>query len=159
MRYYRFVLTILLITATDYGFAQTARLSYDTARIAIIPFEKSMNFLFDSRYTPATLTQADMVEIDSLFNKSIEDYNSHLSGFGKNHFSVNQNQWNYRRQYICVQNNKGQKEVYVNCFCETVNDDWKNAFLYMDDGGNCFFNFKLNLATKKYSDFFVNPEA
>ena len=31
--------------------------------------------------------------------------------------------------------------------------------MIVDDGGNCYFNFKINLTTKKFYDLRVNGEA
>jgi hypothetical protein len=59
-----------------------------------------------------------------------------------------------------VTNKKGEKEVWVNCFCDTWNSNrWKTEILFVEDGGNCYFNFRINLATKKYHDLGVNGEA
>ena len=66
----------------------------------------------------------------------------------------------YYRQYIVTKNKKGEKEVWVNCFCSIQNMDyWKKQVVFVMDGGNCFFNLKINLSRKSYSDFEVNGEA
>ena len=66
---------------------------------------------------------------------------------------------NYKRQYFPVINSKGEKEVRVNCFCGQADFDWKKEELMVCDGGNCFFNFVINLKTKKYYDLIINGEA
>jgi len=80
----------------------------------------------------------------------------------------------YRRQYIGYFNDKGEKLIYVNCF--PVNEDWAiqkakegnkilniprwyNSLFHVFDGGNRFWQIKLNLSTKKMFDFWVNGVA
>ncbi len=47
----------------------------------------------------------------------------------------------------------------MNSFCTTLDNRWKTEFILVDDGGNCFFNFKINLTTKKYYELNVNGKA
>ena len=131
-------------------------ISFDTSNIAIINFDKSIYWLFDSTSKPSVLTQSDISEVEQLFDKGINDYNSKVQDADKKYFAIDLNKWKYKRQYVCVVNKNGQKEVYINCFCDTLGDNWKKSLIQVDDGGNCFFNFKINLTTKKYYDFFVN---
>ena len=59
-----------------------------------------------------------------------------------------------------IQKNNGQKEVWVNCFCQLSGDNkWKTEVVHVADGGNCYFNFKINLTTKTCYDFAVNGVA
>ena len=67
---------------------------------------------------------------------------------------------NYKRQYIAYINSKNEKEVWVNCFCETWdNDVWKFKIVEVRDGGNCYFNLKINLEQKAYFEFCLNGTA
>ena len=69
----------------------------------------------------------------------------------------------YRRQYMLVTNKKGERVVWCNFFCDGIpayeNFDWKHKALGGHGGGNCFFNFKVNLFTGVYYDVWVNAEA
>ena len=47
----------------------------------------------------------------------------------------------------------------MNCFCETSDNSWKSYIRLVDDGGNCVFNFKINLKTKLFYGLVVNGEA
>jgi hypothetical protein len=63
----------------------------------------------------------------------------------------------YYRQYIVVYNKRGEKEVWVNCFCNIQSIDyWRQKAVIVMGGGNCFFNVRINLTRKSYSDFMVN---
>jgi hypothetical protein len=126
----------------------------DTSLFAIIPIEK-FQFVFDSSYKDASLTNNDLLEIDSLLNKCVNDYNNSLSKEVSN-FRISTIDY---RQYIAAINTKGEKEVWINCFCKTNNIDWKKSVVGVEDGGGCYYHLKINLATKKYYNLSVNGEA
>jgi len=69
---------------------------------------------------------------------------------------------NYHRQFAGVRLENGDKVIWINCFCYVDNEfirKWKEQFIMVDDGGNCFFNVKVNLNTKQYYDLMVNGNA
>jgi hypothetical protein len=43
-------------------------------------------------------------------------------------------------------NSKGEKEVWINCFCRDGERDWRKNLVFVKDGGNCYFNLKVNLS-------------
>ena len=88
------------------------------------------------------------------FDKINKEHPEHR--FNKSDFIIDLTK--YKRQIIAVTNDKGEKEVWVNCFCNDANY-WKKEIVQVMDGGKCFFNFKINLTTKKYFDLRVNGEA
>lgn len=139
--------------------SDTKSIQIDTSKTAIISFDKNGNYPFDNSFTPTTLTQDDLNSIDSLLIACVTDYNNSLDKDHKE-WSIDLKKYNYRKQIIAVTNQKGEKEVWVNCFCHTWdNNNWKKDILLVHDGGNCYFNFKVNLATKKFYDLGVNGEA
>ncbi|MBL8016555.1 MAG: hypothetical protein JNK43_04735 [Ignavibacteria bacterium] len=69
---------------------------------------------------------------------------------------------NYYRQFAGAVLENGDKVIWINCFCYVDNDyfrKWKEDFIMVDDGGNCFFNVKVNLNTSGYFDLMVNGNA
>jgi len=131
----------------------------DTSKTVIIQFDKTGSYPFDNSFSSTILTDNDINTIDSLFVACVTEYNNSL---GKDHkeWIINLKRYNYYKQIIAVTNKKGDKEVWVNCFCHTWdNNNWKKEILMVKDGGNCYFNFKINLATKKFYDLTVNGEA
>lgn len=131
----------------------------DTSLIAIIPLDNSRDWLFDKTYSPSTLTQNDIMEIERLLIDCINKYNDKLSSDTKQYFSIDLKQQKYMRQYVAVINKSGDKEVWVNCLCQTHGDDWKTSIIMVDDGGNCYFNLKINLTKEKCYDLGVNGYA
>lgn len=131
----------------------------DTSLIAIIPFDKSRAWLFDKTYSPSTLTQNDFEEIEKLLIDCVHKYNSNLSSDNKQYLSIDLTNQKYKRQYVAVTNKNGDKEVWINCLCQTQGDDWKTSIILVDDGGNCYFNLKINLTKEKCYDLVVNGHA
>lgn len=69
---------------------------------------------------------------------------------------------NYKRQYICVNNEDGEKEVFVNLFCKEFYPflkDWRKKLVWNYGGGSCFFNFKINFDKNLYYSVWFNAEA
>ena len=46
-------------------------------------------------------------------------------------------------------NEKGEKEIWINGFCDNKGTDWKKEIIFVFDGGNCFFEIRLNLTTEE----------
>jgi hypothetical protein len=141
----------------------------DTYKIAIIPFDKSKSWFFKEN-EPTSLTSIDMEQIEKLITLCIFNYNSkklkiynqldknkieNKEYFERNCIDLSK----YKRQYVATINSKGEKEIWVNLFCDTYNSNWKKEILVVFDGGNCFFNVKLNLKKKKYFELIINGVA
>jgi hypothetical protein len=169
-RYYITILTVgfcLTNTLVFYGQSQNKtagqiinkssnNLQFDTSKTAIISFDKKGNYPFNNSYKSTTLTQNDIYNVDSLLIACTTDYSNSLDKDNKE-WIIDLKNNNYRRQLIVVTNKKGEKEVWVNCFCDTWRSDrWKTEIIIVDDGGNCYFNFKINLTTKKFYALVVN---
>lgn len=141
----------------------------DTSVIAVFPYLPSQHWIFKDG-KPADLTSKDIEDIEVLMSKCIEEYNPEQEKefnernlkypeykLDKKNFVIELKR--YKRQYVAVTNNNGEKEVWVNCFCKTRNIDWKKELIQVDDGGNCYFSLKINLTTGKYYDLSVNGDA
>jgi hypothetical protein len=132
----------------------------------------------------AELTYEDFVTIESLLKECIVSYNAEeevrfkemcdkYPQYAPNirHDSIELTR--YWRQYIVVTNQQGEKETFINFFCDqqedivedgdeirfVPSDGWKSGLVIVDDGGKCFFQIKINLNTKKWYDFMVNGVA
>jgi hypothetical protein len=66
----------------------------------------------------------------------------------------------YGRQYLAVQDKKGHKIIYLNCFCNPAEfKSRKSDWVLVDDGGKCFFHVKIDLTDKVIIEFSVNGVA
>ena len=129
-------------------------LNVDTTNTAII--SKNFNYPFDSSdYDPSTLNQTDIEQIERSLIELVTDYNKSLSQ-GHEDYKIDLNGKDYKKQLVAVKNPKGEKEVWVNCLCDDSSRPWRTQIVWVEDGGPCFFNFKLNLTTKEVYEFVVN---
>ena len=144
-------------------------LKVDTSKIAILPYDKTDKWLFED-CNQTELTSKDIEDIETILTKCIAEYNPEQEKqfieinskhpeykLDRNYFVIDLKR--YKRQYIAVINRKGEKEVWINCFCGTWSGKWKVQQIQVKDGGNCFFNLKINLKTRNYYDFSVNGDA
>ena len=142
-------------------------LSYDTSDIWLSAwiFPKSK---------PADLDSNDINDLQSIISQCVDHYNkteslNEFKKFKKNNpkTEVNLSSFTiditkYKRQFIAIINDKKEKEVWVNCFSEYFGDTklningWKNGIYRACDGGKNFFNFKINLTNKTYTDLKIN---
>jgi hypothetical protein len=166
-----FCLTTLAQTNKNIGKRQTdnSNLKIDTSKIAIIPFDTVQNWIF-KKALPADLTSDDLLAIETLFTNCIDEYNVEKekeylkmkekqprSKLSKDFYVIDAKR--HKRQYIAVINDKGEKEVWINCFCNSWDRNWRKEIIGVEDGGNCFFNLKINLTLKKYYELMVNGHA
>jgi hypothetical protein len=129
-------------------------LHYDTSRTTIIMLSSKNRWAFDTSYKQGFLTQAELNSVDSILVACVTNYNNKRD---RNYYhKIDLSNLNYRKQLIVLVNMEGKKEIYVNCFCKIDDDSWKTEYFRVYDGGNCFFNFKINVAERQYFDLQVN---
>ncbi|NCD70341.1 hypothetical protein [Mucilaginibacter agri] len=127
----------------------------DTIAYAIIEYKKEYRPYLKNMVTSATLSKQETSEIEKLTSTAVARYNTAQK---RRNMQIN-NILSYYRQYIPAINANGEKEVFVNCFCDAMGSDWQTSIVIVRDGGSCFFQFKINLKTKRIRDFYVNGEA
>ena len=67
----------------------------------------------------------------------------------------------YFLQYVGYIDSKGNRTVFVNAVCKSYgqkSDLWKD-WIFVFDGGSCYYHIKVDLTIKKCFDFSVNGEA
>lgn len=146
-----------------------SKLNVDTTLITIIPYDTlSIHWVFKN-CKPAKLTNYDLNTIDSLLKISIEKYNLEQEIKFKKYYTKNPNNnilksnftidlKKYRRQYIVATDIKSEKQVWVNCFCDEWDTNSRKYPKVVMDGGNCYFNLKINLTTKSYYSLIANED-
>jgi len=126
-------------------------------------FEDYAIFTFDPKFYSSTyynynpnqikpydLNQSELIEVTEILKKCFSDHKDKLRTID-----------NYIKQCIVVINSKGEKEVWVSCFCKSpfVEHIYKYSIIMMNDGGNCNINMKINLTKKSYSELIIAGEA
>ena len=150
------VLIILLIIITTMGIF--AFLNKNKAKVietkifsgVIFPEDYSISFLKEGkRYTPSS---EDITKAEEILEKCLKEQN--LSVYSK----LSQ----YKRQYFGLINADNGKIIYINAgigFEEFEKPNWKKDYVSVNDGGDNFFNIKVNLNQEKCFDFYVNGVA
>jgi hypothetical protein len=64
----------------------------------------------------------------------------------------------YNRQYSGIILD-GKRTVYANFFCDSTGRDWRKEFIFVLDGGACFFQLKYDPNSGEFFDLQVNGEA
>ena len=65
----------------------------------------------------------------------------------------------YNRQYIGIVL-EGRKVIYANYLCQNgAATEWKEQFIFVADGGACYFHFMFDTSTGEFYDLLVNGEA
>ena len=120
---------------------------------------------------PSTISEDELAEIEKIIEQAVKENNEQQLEKLKNHNNeYPDNQWTetgfelktkgFKRQYVSVINEKGQKEIWINFFCDDWgSENWKSDIMMVHDGGNCYFNLKVNLETKAYSELSINGYA
>lgn len=108
------------------------------------------------------LTNGEVELVDKILIKTVEDLETEYAEMystakGK---KLEIDLRNYKRQYCAFYNSKGEKLVYINCFCnEEHKGNWYKNFFSVYGGGICYFSGEINLNTKKSNHFMINaPE-
>jgi len=141
----------------------------DTTKIAILPFDTTQYWIFKDN-KPTDLKKDDLQKIENILTNCINEYNLGQEKqfididkkrseykLDKKNFIIDLTR--YKRQYVATINSKGEKEIWINCFCDTHNKNWRTERIVVKDGGNCYFNLKINLTTGQYYELLVNGDA
>lgn len=65
---------------------------------------------------------------------------------------------NYKRQYAGLVIHDS-KIIYGNFFCSDPGMDWKKEWMFVIDGGDCFFQLQFDIASGAFSGLMVNGDA
>jgi hypothetical protein len=117
--------------------SNSAVIEYDTAAFTLFP-----SICKNAKSTDLTIEEIN--KIDKLINECTAKYSDSLYALVA-----------YKRQYVPVTNDYGQKIIWINFFCDYYSY-WKKQPIIASGGGKCYFQVKVNLTTKYYYDFSIN---
>ena len=117
-------------------------------------------------YELTSLSDSELSNVNIIISSCIELYNSEIETSFKErgeeqfaHLYKIMNLDEYIIQYVPYLNSNGEKCVWVNCFCSAGNFDWKNKLYGVEDGGNCYFDLIVNIASQQCQEIMVNGYA
>lgn len=64
----------------------------------------------------------------------------------------------YHRQYLGIVQD-GEEIIYANFFCRAYGEEWQTEYVFVMDGGDCFFQLKYNPQIDEFFDLVVNGES
>lgn len=119
-------------------------------------------------YEPWQPTEEDLKNTQTILERAIAN---HEFDFIKK--PIKSNIEKYYRQYIPFLNEKGEKAIEINAFCELLiippkkelaeigvtewtEMDWKNYYVQVDDGGPCYWKIEINIDKMSYESVMVN---
>jgi len=112
------------------------------------------------------LSPSELELVNELVEEYVENYNSMTEksfnerGEGKHAILYKIKKLKkYRIQYVPYLNDQRVKEIWINGFCNEYKTDWENEIVFVMDGGNCFFQIRLNLLEKKCIEIGTNGYA
>ena len=142
--------------------------SLDSLDFNVIKYDTSYHYIFPKTFKSTDLSSKEIMECEKLLRSYIVDYNTEATKrFGEMTEKFPNQKFNieaftielkeYGRQYMAVLSDKGEKIIYVNCFCDPTRFKYRDRDLVIVfDGGNCYFNFKVDLKNRKIFDFMEN---
>ncbi len=139
---------------------------FDTANTVILPLDSIEHAVFNS-HKDAEINNNDLRIIDSLMalviiNQSIGRTSTYTKQAVNQQNVLTRILGYYKRQIACFIDSNGNKTAWVNCFCLEDSQEftyWKKQRVLVDDGGDCFFNFKVDMTTHKSFDISINGVA
>lgn len=107
-----------------------------------------------------SLSNEEIKQADALLLKSVNNYNDWAWSRYKDtelkpgDFLINLRF--YIRQYEPRLNEDGEKVVFIYGMCLVSGDRWREGREYISDGGKCYFEVEVNLATNTAGKLFPN---
>ncbi|MEP4598013.1 MAG: hypothetical protein ABJZ92_17525 [Cyclobacteriaceae bacterium] len=137
----------------------------------MLKYNSTFYWIFPENSVNAQLTDKDLNISEPLLNAEIRKFNEDGQirkdslnrqfpnyQFYEEQFSINLQ--DYRRQYVIGTTPTGDKLLHINFFCGTEGFEyWKDDYVIVDDGGNCFFQVLINISKIELLEFSVNGVA
>ena len=124
-------------------------------RVALFNDKKNIEWMVGKNYSESTFLHADFLVIDDVLKVAIQENEFYfleekqLSELKK-----------YYLQYLVYLDENGDKWVYINAMCKVSDKlNWKKEMYSIADGGNCYWNMKINITKKTYSYVMINGYA
>jgi hypothetical protein len=102
-----------------------------------------------------TPSEEDVQALESELGTYLQEHADSFSGLGT---PIWERLDEYNRQYIGITLD-GKQIIYANYFCDSVDLDWRKEFVFVMDGGDCFFQFKYDVDSATLFDLQVNGNA
>lgn len=142
----------------------------DTSKYSILTKQSDVEFAFHKNCKIDTLNFADLQFIEKKLLHSIDSFN--IEGkkridkrqkelgpsvkIDRNNFIIDTSK--YKFQIISAMNDKNEREVWINAFCDDNKRNWRTEIIVTKDGGICYFTSVISLTKKRTIYFEVNDD-
>ena len=118
--------------------------------------DQMLNWLFPGEAEYWSPTKADVRALESGLSAYLQE---NKSAFYMTEILIWERLSEYNSQYVGVVLD-GKKVIYASYLCKDgVDAEWKEKFIFVADGGACYFQFKFDTSTGGFFDLLVNGEA
>ena len=140
------------------GFAQGLKINYsDTSlKFAVFNQRSDSKFFFDSVDKPYRLTQSELNILLQIIRKVSDSL--HFNVTSTDNATGITVSLRHVFQIIPVIQSNGEIVCFINAICEPKTN-WKTEVAIVQDGGSCYYSFRVNLLKRKYFDIQVNGDA
>lgn len=123
-------------------------------RYALFTSRTDIDFTFYKKnYRPVKLTKNQLVIAQAIIKRVSDSLDFLITSTNVTTGIVDALRHNF--QIVSAINNHGQIFLWVNAICDD-DKDWRRRLIFVDDGGSCYYRFRINLNTKQYFDIDVN---
>ena len=140
------------------------------SQYVVLPFDTTWYWIF-KEVKQAELSKSELTKVEEIIEIAVNENNERQKNKLIKHNETNPDNQRIKtgfelklkgckRQYVPLINKKKKKEIWINFFCDDWGSkNWKSDIFMVNDGGNCYFNLKVNLTTKTYSELRINGYA
>jgi len=107
------------------------------------------------RFTP---TRAEVILCEKLLKEQLRNIKQSKAAQCAGCLVIHENLQRYMRQYVGYINEKGEKILWINMLWDESSylEDVDKRIIMVDDGGNYYWNVKVNLKSAKIYDLQIN---
>lgn len=118
--------------------------------------DEMLKWLFSADAEYWSPTEADVLKIENGLPAYLQE---NKSAFYMTDEPIWEQLDEYNSQYVGILLD-GRKVIYASYLCKSgVYTEWKENFIFVADGGKCYFQFKFDTSTGEFYDLLVNGEA
>ena len=147
------LLVFLFLSPTLYGQKPVESKGKSPLNYSLFYSSNDVYLAFDERLKPHALTKHQLADLLTIIERVSDSLNLRVTS--TNTKTGKSDTLRHHYQIVSAKDNKGQITVWVNAICDPMRG-WKKELLFVDDGGSCYYNFRVNLSQKKYYNIVVN---
>lgn len=147
------LLVSFILSLTLYGQKPVERKDKSPLNYSLFYSPKDVYLAFDEPLKPNVLTKQQLANLLTIIERVSDSLNLRVTSTNTKTGKIDTLRHNY--QIVSAKDNKGQITVWVNAVCDPKKD-WKKELVFIEDGGSCYYNFRVNLSQNRYYNIAEN---